>query len=42
MIRWIMDVLKEFNDSPKDFIKHALIVLLVLTIWGLFMGGELR
>lgn len=36
--------LTEFNESPKDFIKTALITLAIVTIWGLIMGimGEYR
>ena len=34
----LMSLFTEFNDSPEDFIKHALIVLAIVTIWGLVMG----
>ena len=34
--------LMEWNDSPKDFVIHMLIVLAVLTFWGFVMGGEYR
>ena len=32
------------NDSPKDFIRAALITLVIVTVWGLVMGimGEYR
>ena len=34
----------EWNESPADFIKSALKVLVVVTVWGLVMGlmGEYR
>lgn len=35
---WIVSVVEEFNESPKDFMIHALIVLVVVGIWGLIMG----
>lgn len=37
-IDWTVDVVMEFNDSPKDFIIHAVIVLAVVGAWGLIMG----
>ena len=37
-VKWFKDVLTEFNDSPKDFIIHAVIVLAVVGAWGLIMG----
>ena len=37
-IRWFKDVITEFNESPKDFITHALITLTVIGVWGLIMG----
>jgi len=38
IVKWFKDVLTEFNDSPKDFIKSAIIVLVVVGVWGLIMG----
>lgn len=35
---WLANVVKEFNDSPKDFVIHAVIVLVAVGIWGLIMG----
>ena len=34
----------EWNDSPQDFVKSMLIVLVIVTVWGLIMGsmGEYR
>lgn len=37
-IDWINNVITEFNDNPKDFVIHALIVLVALGVWGLIMG----
>lgn len=38
----IMEKLKslftEWNDSPADFIRHLLIVFVIVTVWGLVMG----
>lgn len=41
---WMVNVVTEFNDSPKDFIRTALITLVIVTVWGLVMGimGEYR
>lgn len=36
--QWFKNVITEFNDNPKDFVIHALIVLVVLGVWGLIMG----
>lgn len=38
IFNWITDVVTEFNDSPKDFVIHAVIVLVAVGIWGLIMG----
>lgn len=38
IVKWFKDVLTEFNDSPKDFAIHALIVLAIVGAWGLIMG----
>lgn len=38
VIDWFKDFVLEFNDSPKDFIIHAIIVLVIVGIWGLIMG----
>ena len=37
-VKWFKGVLTEFNESPKDFIIHAMIVLAVVGAWGLIMG----
>ena len=42
IIEKVKAFLMEWNDNPKDFVIHMLIVLAVGTIWGLVMGGEYR
>ena len=34
----LKNLLAEWNDSPKDFLQHMFITIVVAGVWGLVMG----